>query len=164
MELLDIYDDDGNVTGKIIERGSDYSKLKKNEHIALTVIFIENDKHEFLIQKASKEKGGLFASTGGHVTSGELPMDTIKREVLEELGINIYGDWIAQLGYLNYDMPLRYMYYLRKNVDLKDVKLQKEEVESVKWMSEDEINKLIEDGKMLESHAKIFKEIINMSS
>ena len=56
MELLDIYDDNGNKTGRIIERGDKSVKLSKNEHIAISVIFIENDNGEFLIQKTSKEK------------------------------------------------------------------------------------------------------------
>ena len=54
MELLDIYDNDGNVTGRTIVRGDKTAKLNENEHIAVAVIFIENDKGEFLIQKTSK--------------------------------------------------------------------------------------------------------------
>lgn len=69
MELLDIYDDNGNKTGRIIERGDKSVKLSKNEHIAISVIFIENDNGEFLIQKTSKEKGNIYSSTGGHVNS-----------------------------------------------------------------------------------------------
>ena len=49
MELLDIYDDNGNKTGRIIERGDKSVKLSKNEHIAISVIFIENDKPNFII-------------------------------------------------------------------------------------------------------------------
>lgn len=47
MELLDIYDDNGNKTGRIIERGDKSVKLSKNEHIAISVIFIENDNGVF---------------------------------------------------------------------------------------------------------------------
>ena len=160
MEVLDIYDDNGDVTGKTIVRGDKSVKLKKHEHIAVAVIFIENDKEEFLIQETSLEKGGEFSSTGGHVLHGETPLDAIKREVLEELGINIYGEWIMQYGYLNYDMPLRYMFYLKKNIDINDVNLQKEEVESVKWMKIEEIKKLIDEDKMLKSHGIMFEEML----
>ena len=98
--------------------------LNENEHIAVAVIFIENDKGEFLIQKTSKEKVGEFSSTDGHVDSGETPLAAIKREVNEELGINIDKDKIEEYGFLLYDKPLRYLYYLRKNIDLKDVHIQ----------------------------------------
>ena len=42
MELLDLYDDNGKVTGKTIVRGDKSAKVEPNEHIALATIFIEN--------------------------------------------------------------------------------------------------------------------------
>ena len=55
VELLDVYDDNGVKTGKIVRRG-EKSSFGKGEHIAVSIIYIENDKHEFLIQKTSKKK------------------------------------------------------------------------------------------------------------
>ena len=103
MELLDIYDKDGNCTGKVIERSNVKKSLLEDEHIALSVIFIENSKGEYLIQKTSLEKGGEYSSTGGHVISGDTPLESIKREVLEELGVDISLDNIIEYGYLLYD-------------------------------------------------------------
>ncbi len=160
MELLDIYDDFGNLTGKTVVRGNKYNTLKSNEHIALAVIFIENSKGEFLIQKASVEKGNIFSSTGGHVTSKETPLTTVIREVKEELGIDISGDDVISLGYLLYDMPIRYMYYLKKDIDINDVTIQKEEVAYVKYASVQEILDLIKNNKFLKSHGLIFKEVL----
>lgn len=160
MELLDIYDSNGNVTGKTIVRGDKSVKLNDNEHIAVSVIYIENSKGEFLMQKTSLEKGGLYSSTGGHVCTGERPLDTIKREVFEELGVNISGDEVIELGFLLYDRPLRYMFYLKKDIDVDKVILQKEEVDFIKYMSIDEINKLIVENKITESHGIIFRKIL----
>ena len=156
MELLDIYDSEGNTTGRTIVRGDKNSVLNDNEHIAVSVIFIENDNGEFLMQKTSKEKGGHYSSTGGHVDSGETPLQTIKREVKEELGIDILSDEIEEYGYLLYDMPLRYLFYLKKNIDIDDIKVQKEEVDYVKYMTVDEIERLIENKQILESHGIMF--------
>ncbi len=160
MEYLDIYDDNGIPTGRSIVRGDKSAKFEKNEHIAVAVIFLENDNNEFLIQKASEEKGGYFSSTGGHVCSGETPLSTIKREVEEEIGINIDNDQIEEYGFLNYDMPLRFLYYLKKNININDVKVQKEEVEYVKYMSVSEIMELIDTKQVLESHGIMFKELL----
>lgn len=160
MELLDVYDGNGNTTGRTIARGDKETVLSENEHIAVSVIFIENDNSEFLIQKTSKEKGGKFSSTGGHVHSGETPLEAIKREVKEELGINIYNNQIKEYGFLRYDMPLRYIYYLRKNIDLNNIQLQKSEVDYVEYMSISKINELIETNQMLESHGIMFKELM----
>lgn len=160
MELLDIYDNNGNVTGRKIVRGDKTAKLNKNEHIAIAVIFIENDNGEFLIQKTTKEKGDCFSSTGGHVDSGETPLETIKRETKEEIGINIDNDTIEAYGFLLYDMPLRFIFYVKKSVDLKEIKVQKKEVEYVKYMNIQEIKKLINTHQMLESHGIMFNELL----
>ena len=109
MELLDVYDDRGNKTGKIIERGNSYEYLNDNEHIAVAIIYIENDKGEFLMQKTSKEKGGHYSSTGGHIIHGEDALDTIIREVKEELGIDISNDNIINLGHICVDFPVRFI-------------------------------------------------------
>ncbi len=164
MELLDIYDNDGNVTGRTIVRGDKNVFLNENEHIALAVIFIENDNGEFLIQKTSKEKGGEFSSTGGHVSSGETPLIAIKREVKEEIGINVDDDQIEEYGFLSYDKPLRYIFYLKKNIGLSDVVVQKEEVEYVKYMTVSEIVELINTNQMLKSHGIMFQELMKNKS
>ncbi|MBR4694032.1 MAG: NUDIX domain-containing protein [Bacilli bacterium] len=142
-------------------RGDKNAILGEHEHIAVGVIFIENNEGKFLIQKTSKEKGGEFSSTGGHIDSGETPEVSIRREVEEELGINVDNDNIVSFGFLSFDMPLRYLFYLKKNIDLNDVKVQKEEVDYVEYMSVDKINKLIESGEMLKSHGIMFKELLN---
>jgi len=160
MEILDIYDDDGKLTGKTIIRGDKSVSLSENEHIALSVIFIENSEGKFLIQKTSKEKGGEFSSTGGHVESGETPLEAIKREVNEELGIDIIKDNIEEIGYILYDMPIRYIYYIKKDIDINKVKLQKEEVDYVNFMNKEEIEELINNNEMLKSHGIMFKEML----
>lgn len=160
MELLAIYDNNGNVTDKVITRGDKSVVLNDNEHVAVGVIFIENSENKFLIQKSSKEKGSNFTSTGGHINLGETPLESIKREVKEGLGLNVDNENIAELGFLLYDKPIRFMFYLKKDIDIDNLKLQKEEVDYVEFMTKEEILNLINEGKMLESHAKFFNEIL----
>lgn len=162
MEILDIYDNNGCLTGKTIIRGDKIVKLDNNEHIALTVIFIENSKHEFLIQKTSEEKDSVFATTGGHVQSGETPLQAIIRETYEELGIDISNEDIKELGYMLYDIPLRFIFYLKKDIDINNLILQKDEVVCVKYMSIDEISQLIKNNEVLHSHAVQFKHMLEI--
>ena len=49
MELLNVYDGEGKRIDKVVERGSKDEAFDKNEHIGVAVIYIENDKGEFLI-------------------------------------------------------------------------------------------------------------------
>ena len=160
MEMLDIYDSNGKVTGRQVIRGDKSVKLNADEHIALAVIFIENSKGEYLIQKSSEEKGSEYGTTGGHVDAGEIPSEAIKREVKEELGINVDNEDIKELGYMLYDVPIRYMYYLKKDININDIKVQAEEVEFVKYMSIDEINDIIDKDLMTKSHAIQFEEML----
>jgi len=158
MELLDVYDDNGQKTGRVVERGS--KDFKEGEHIAVAIIYIENSNNEFLIQKTSKEKGGQYSSTGGHVDHGEEPIDSIKREVKEELGIDIDNDSIIDLGYMCVDFPIRFCFYLKKDIDIKDIKLQEDEVESISYMTVDEIKELIDRGLMHAGHAKVLEKVL----
>ena len=160
MELLDIYDDDGNKTGRVIERGNKKEVLSEHEHIAVAIIFIENKNHEFLIQKTSPEKGGEFSSTGGHINHNETPLETIIREVKEELGVDIIQEDIQEFGFIKDKVPLRYLFYTKKDIDIEKVQLQKEEVEYVEYKTIDEINNLIETNQMLPSHGMLFKELL----
>ena len=86
VEILDLYDEQRNLTGETIYRGE---KVPDNRYIFITVIFIQNNKGEFLIQKTSKEKGGYYSSTGGHLNTGETTLDCIIREVNEEIGLDL---------------------------------------------------------------------------
>ncbi|MBR2678023.1 MAG: NUDIX domain-containing protein [Bacilli bacterium] len=162
MEYLGIYDNDGKPTEKKIVRGDKSVILNENEHIAVSIIFIENDHGEFLIQKASKEKGSYFSSTGGHIDFGETPLSTIKREVEEELGVIVEDKEIRACGFFNNGKALIFLYYLKKNINLDEVTLQKEEVDYVQYMTVDEIKKLIEEDQMLKSHGLMFKEILKI--
>lgn len=160
MELLDVYDDNGKITGRVVERGNKDIEFNSGEHIAVSIIFIENSKGEYLIQKTSKQKGGLYTSTGGHVNHGERPIETIRREISEELGIDVSEDKIIDLGFVIFDFPIRFLFYLKKDIKLSDIVLQDEEVESVSFMSLDEIENIINNKLMLESHALVFDKIL----
>ena len=91
----------------------------------------------------------------------EIPQEAFQREVLEELGINISKDEIQEYGYLLYDKPIRFLFYLKKNVKLEDIKVQQEEVEYVVYKTKEEIEKLIHNKEMLESHGILFQELMN---
>ncbi len=70
LEYLDLYDENKNLTGEKIIRPKGKPQVPKNRYINLVIIFIRNSKGEFLFQKTSKEKGSVWATTGGHVQSG----------------------------------------------------------------------------------------------
>lgn len=159
MELLDLYDDEGNALNITIERG----KKPKEGNVMLSIAFIRNSENEYLIQKTSDEKGSEYSSTGGHVTHNENGITTIIRELKEELGLDVDKDEIKTIGLIkNPDKPcVINLYLLEKDIDIDKLKLQDEEVESVNWMTSEEIIKLIDEDMFLKSHGYLFLNYIN---
>ena len=106
------------------------------------------------------ERSPYYYLPGGRVKTGETAENAVIREVKEELGLDIDNDNIIELGYLLYDRPIRFIFYLKKDIDIQSLKLQQEEVDSVEFMSIDKIKELIAQGLMLTSHAKIFNKVL----
>ena len=52
------------------------------------------------------------------------------------------------------------MFYLKKDINIEDIKVQEEEVDYVKYMSIEEINQLIETNQITKSHGILFKEVL----
>lgn len=155
MEFLSIYDNNKQKTPKKIQRGV---KPKENEHILITIIIIENNDNKYLVQKTSKEKGNNYAFTGGHVTYNETSKDAIIREVKEELGIDISKERIKYVTDIELGIPFMDIYYLKDDIKLKDLTLQEEEVESINYLTKEEIEALIRNNKFRKSHEKAFNK------
>ena len=158
MEYLDLYDENRNFTGKKILRGSE--KPKKGNYINIVIIFIKNDEDEFLIQNTSKEKNSICATTGAHVKSGQTFNEAIIEEVKEELGLDISKENIKLICTEKFDFAFQDAYYLERNIDIDEIKLQKEEVEYVKWLSVDEIKDLINKGEFRKGNIVAFEKVL----
>ena len=91
---------------------------------------------------------------------GETPLQTIKREVKEELGLDIENDMLTELGFIERKHSLAFMYYLKKDIDLNALTLQKSEVESVQYMSVEQIRTLMQQRKISKSHGIIFEKVL----
>ena len=86
MELRDLYNSKRILTGEVIQKGK---KVPKGKYYITVVVFIENSKGEFLLQKRVPEKDGKWATTGGHPKSGESSLEGIVTEIKEELGLTV---------------------------------------------------------------------------
>ena len=159
-EYLDLHDENRNLTGEKILR---YKQMKPIEgrYIDIVIVFIENSEGKFLIQKTSKEKGSVFATTGGLVKSGSTPDETVITEIKEELGLDFNIKDLKLVCTQKHNHAFQDCYYVKKDIDLKNLILQKEEVEYVKWLSIDEINGLIETKEFRKGNIEPFKYIIN---
>ena len=139
MELRDLYDENKELTGETIYKGQD---VPKGRYYITVVVFIQNSKNEFLIQKRVKKKDGKWATTGGHPVSGETSKQGIITEIKEELGVDIVKENIKLFKTIKTEDDFVDIYYLKEDIDIKKIKIQKEEVEDVKWATIEEINEL----------------------
>ena len=157
MEYLDLYDENRKPIGKKIIRGD---KPIEGTYINIVIVFMENSEGKFLIQKTSKRKGSVFATTGGLVSSGYTPDETIIKEIKEELGIDINIEELTLFYTAKRKYAFQDAYYLKKDIDINKLILQEDEVEYVKWLSIDEINKLIENNEFREGNIESFNKLI----
>lgn len=160
MELIDIYTINKVKTGKKFVRNQDI--LNDNEYYLLEQGWIINDNNEILLtqRNLAKSHGGLWESTAGHVKSGETDFEAIKREINEELGVVIPDSCFKFIKSIISKHTILDVWVIRTNVDLKDVKLQKDEVINVKYVSISEFIKMIEKKEVI-NKLSYFIEIYN---
>lgn len=162
MELLDVYDINRKKLDKTIVRGE--TVLCDGEFVLITTIWIRSG-IRFLIQHTSKQKGSTYAVTGGCVSAGNTSKQQIKIECQEELGFDLKDENILLLGSLVVpDMRaiLDVYLYEDEDVDLEQIEyhLQESEVESISWLSKNEIEDLILKDNFRPSSAEQYMKLI----
>ena len=148
-EYWDVYDINRNKTGKKIKRGD---RLQSDEYHLFVQVWLKNKDGKFLSQKRSKyvKWPHMWCANGGNAISGEDGYACARREILEELSIDIKdleGGFIDSRLYFednqNYFCD-SFLYYIDK--EIKDIKFQEEEIEELKFMDMDEIITLMKKG------------------
>ena len=146
------------VTGKTFVKGE---QVPKGYYYLIVAIYIQNSKGDFLIQKRVKRKGGKWATTAGHPKAGETSLEGLLTEVEEEIGIKLSKDMPILFETWNKNDQFFDIYYLKKDIDLKDIKIQEEEVEDVKWASIDEIKEMYKNNEFHDGHYTMFLKCLN---
>lgn len=143
MEYFDILNRDGSKSDKIAPKDA---PLEKGQYDLGVHAYIHNSKGDFLIQKRSKTKEflpGEWDIHMGHVIAGEDSETAIAREIHEELGIKIDNiTFIKRILWEKYQHFID-IYVVNKDIDIRDLTLQESEVDDVKYISRDEMIKLI---------------------
>jgi len=114
-------------------------------------VWFVNSKGEVLLaQRAAVKKFNPLiwgVSAAGMVDEGESYAENIIREVREELGITIREDELIpgahRLIRRSAHVYFYQSYYLKQDIAIEDVVLQKEEVENVRWISIPDLKKWV---------------------
>ena len=161
-EYTDLYDENKNLTGEKLfrEKGTKLI-VPEGKYSVVVLAFIENSKGEFLFQMTSKRKKNVWATTGGHVKSGQTSKEAIIEEIKEELGIDINEDEVKLFKTYKYDDAFKDVFYIKKDIDINSLTYEKDEVEYVKYLTKDEILDLINnDGNIRKTNIDAFLDII----
>ena len=145
MEIVDIYDGKKNKTGKTVERSE---KPILGEYRLSIHIWITNSKGEILIQRRSANKKmfpNMWNETGGAAISKETSEMTCAREFEEELGVKPNMNKAELIGTIKRKYDYVDVWYIKQDIDLKDIKMQKDEVSEVKYVTLQELNQIIEN-------------------
>ncbi len=157
-EMVDIYNPNTmEITGEVID------KLAAHRlgiwHSSVHLLIINKEKTKVLFQQRASNKD-LYPSmwdisVGGHIMAKESNIDAVNRELKEELGIDSnnmefvkkYKEELNNNGVDSREIVSLFVMYLDEN-EVK-FRLQKEEVNRVKWLSKGEIEKLINERKTI---------------
>ena len=150
MELLDIVDEKGNPTGETVPREVAHREGIRHRTAHVWIFRRRGGVVQILLQKRSDNKdsdpGCYDISSAGHIPAGSDYIPSAVRELKEELGIAAEPEDLRLVGvhdaryegefhgriFKNHEKSHVFAY--EKPVEIEKLKLQKEEVESVKWM------------------------------
>lgn len=170
MELIDILDENGNKTGNT----STIKELHKSGkwHKVVGIIIYDFNKKLLMQQRSINEisdPGKWDISAAGHVNSGETEIEAVKRELSEEIGLNLEENQIEL--FMSYKKEVNNKTVNKKHLEdiyiaqidaesINEFTIQNEEVEQVKWFSINELKELIQNDKLKSRnnmYEKLFK-------
>ena len=170
MELLEIYNENNEPLNKSYDRDKVHDEGLWHREILVIII---NNKNQVLLQKRSYKRRhlpGKWALCAGHVISGYTEKATAIKELKEELGIDALQKELNFIGIYKKGDPTNkkfsYIYIIRTDKKISEIKIQKEELTNVKYVSIKKILKMIKSkDKHIafadEFHLNLFTEIAN---
>ena len=148
MEYFDVLDKNRKPLGYTKKRGEE---LEESEYNTGIEIWIFNDKKLLLTQRSIEKSHPLeWEVPGGCSQKGETSIDTLEREVKEEIGVDINNEY-KLLGTELYKKQFVDMYKSNIKVDLSKVKLQAEEVSDIKFVTKEEFLEMAKNDKIVKS-------------
>lgn len=154
MEYLDIVDENGNPTGKTVERTQAHRDGSRHRTSHVWIVRKREGRVQVLLQKRCEQKdsfpGCYDISSAGHIPAGVDYVPSAIRELSEELGLSVEPAELIDCGLHDLsaraafhgaqfvDNQVSRVFLLWKDVELSELTLQKEELESVMWMDFEE--------------------------
>ncbi|MBQ8696425.1 MAG: DUF45 domain-containing protein [Clostridia bacterium] len=165
-EFWDLYDKDRKMTDLFVMRGDPIPE--GNYHLVVNVSLF-NMKGEMLIQKRAEGKhpwpGRWDVSACGSAILGETSLKAAKREVREELGIeiNFKKDQPPAFTVSGAD-SFTDCYIVRGRVPLDKLKLQSEEVADARYATREEILAMVDSGEFIPYSRSLINMVFDLQA
>lgn len=160
MEVVDLLNNRKELIGETCERNAvPDGKYRLSIHV-----WIVNDKNEILIQQRSanrKKFPNMWTNTGGACTTGEISIETVFRELKEELDITPDIDNLEFIASYKREKDFVDVWVLRQNIDITDLKFNDNEVQDAKWITIEDWKKLLIEEQAVKSSTDYFLNYIN---
>ncbi|MCL2737294.1 MAG: NUDIX domain-containing protein [Alphaproteobacteria bacterium] len=151
-ERFDVYDLDGKKTGRV----ATLDEIVAEELPIMTVAaWLVNRRGQILVHKDGKHEYNTFGewriSIAGKVKAGEDSVAAVRREALEELGLDISKDRFQFIKTVFYNGP-RYpaffsdIYVVFTDTEISEMTPDAEEIAGLKWFGRDKLLNQIKDG------------------
>ena len=155
-EYWDIYDENKQPTGRTMRR-NDWNMQPGDFHLTVLGVLRRPDGRYLITQRAADKSWAplWWEVPGAGVRAGVSSADTVRREVLEETGIDVAGaegGFVFSYQRINPEERDNYfvdIYRFTLEIAEGDVHLQKEETNGFRFATHEEIRALAEQGVFL---------------
>lgn len=158
MERLDLYTADRQRTGETMIRET---RVPDNRYRLVVHVCIFSSDGRMLIQQRQPFKHGWpnlwDISMGGAATAGDTSQKAAEREVMEELGLKLDLSGVRPGFTINFSEGFDDFYFITKDLDLSELRLQPEEVQAVRWADREEILQMIREGTFIPYHEPLIE-------
>jgi isopentenyl-diphosphate Delta-isomerase len=169
-ELIDIYDSNNRPLNKKVMKSEAH---KKGLWHRVAHVWIYNSNKEVLLQLRSKDKevypNVWDISVAGHISTGEREIQSAMREIEEEIGLKVKESELKLWNIRNVHFTtsttinneIIYLYLLKHDVDVNELKIQKEEIQKIKFFNLNELYKDLKEHPEKYTHIEYFFEMID---
>lgn len=157
MEIWNLYNENRQPLNRTHKRGT---QLKPDEfHIAVEIWVINSDKKILItLRDPNKRKcPNKWENTGGSVLFYENSKQGAIRELYEETGIKADENDLLFLGTHKEDSTFFDIYFLKCDIEINELKLQKGETVDAKWVDINTLDKMIKNLSFAPPKGKRFR-------
>ncbi|MGN0975270.1 MAG: NUDIX domain-containing protein [Gemmiger sp.] len=162
MELLDVVDERGEPTGRTVVRTEAHRLGIRHRTSHVWLLRRRGGTVELLLQKRSADKdsfpGCYDISSAGHIPAGQGFVESALRELKEELGLEASPGELHLCGQRRFtlehtfhgrlfrDDQVSNVYALWWDGEAESLRLQRSEIQSVRWMTLDDCRRMVRTG------------------